>query len=78
MDFYQKGRYLSHRLYTKGGRKMKDEDEVRVAWILWQVLVDFTNLLWDRYEKDFIDRCLNEEEQKEIERHMVDDRDVPF
>jgi len=57
---------------------MRDEDEVKVAWILWQVLVDFTNLLWDRYEKDFIDRCLDEEEQKEIERHMVDDRDVPF
>ena len=57
---------------------MRDEDEVKVAWMLWQVLVDFTNLLWDRYEKDFIDRCLDEEEQKEIERHMVDDRDVPF
>ena len=42
---------------------MKDEKEVRLAWTLWNLIAKLNDLLWDRYEHQFIDFLMKEEEQ---------------
>lgn len=64
---------------------MKDTTEAKCAWVLWELFTDFNNLLWDRYEKEFLEFILKEEypikkEQKTKEQLItaeVDD-EVPF
>ena len=34
---------------------MKDEKEVQIAWEMLNLLEKLNQLLWDRYEDDFID-----------------------
>ena len=43
---------------------MKDEKEVQLAWTLWNLIEKLNDLLWDRYELDFIETHMKEEEQK--------------
>lgn len=43
---------------------MKDETEVHVAWEIWNLIARLNDLIWDRYEEDFIDIYLSEEEKK--------------
>ena len=33
----------------------KNISEAKLAWILWQRLQELSDLLWDRYDKDFPD-----------------------
>ena len=48
--------------------------EPRLAWALWQGLEKLSEILWDRYEEDFlnlakeegVDRAKNSEEEIEI------------
>ena len=40
---------------------MKDQTEAKVAWILWELFIEFSNLLWDRYEEQFLEFILNEQ-----------------
>ncbi len=50
------------------------ELEPRLAWALWQGLEKLSEILWDRYEADFlnlakeegVDRAKNSEEEIEI------------
>jgi len=34
--------------------KPQDVSETKLAWMIWQALEKLNNLLWDRYEKDFL------------------------
>jgi DNA polymerase IIIc chi subunit len=43
---------------------MKDENEVRIAWTLWNLIAKLNDLLWDRYENEFIEHHLKDEEEK--------------
>lgn len=40
---------------------MKDEKEVQIAWEMLNLLEKLNQLLWDRYEDDFIDIDLQED-----------------
>ena len=40
---------------------MKDQKEIQTAWEIWNLVERFRDLLWDRYDKDFIDISLQEE-----------------
>ncbi len=35
--------------------------EAKRAWILWQLLQELNDLLWDRYEKEFLDFLIEED-----------------
>ncbi len=39
-------------------------DEAKAAWILWNHLFDFQDLLWKTYEPDFLDFLVNDEDPK--------------
>ncbi|MEW6376895.1 MAG: hypothetical protein AB1502_14020 [Thermodesulfobacteriota bacterium] len=43
---------------------MKDQKEIQIAWEIWNLVEKLNNLLWDRYEEDFIEIYLREEVDK--------------
>ena len=49
---------------------MKSENltEAQIAWMLWNLHDRLNNLLWDRYEKEFLDWMMDENERKEMDR----------
>lgn len=43
---------------------MKDQNEIRLAWQLWDLTSRLNDLLWDRYGDEFIDIHLTEEDDR--------------
>jgi hypothetical protein len=43
---------------------MKNENEIEIAWNMWNLIEKLSDLLWDRYDNEFIERSLKIEEQK--------------
>jgi hypothetical protein len=43
---------------------MKDKEEVQVAWALWQLMTRLSNLIWERYQNEFVQQYPEEEEEK--------------
>jgi hypothetical protein len=43
---------------------MKDQKEIQIAWEIWNLINKLSDLLWDRYEKGFLEIYLKEEEDK--------------
>jgi hypothetical protein len=41
---------------------MKDEKEIQTAWEIWYLINRLSDLLWERYEEDFPDIDLQEQE----------------
>lgn len=39
---------------------MKDQNEIQLAWQLWDLVSRINDLLWDRYGDEFIDIHLTE------------------
>jgi len=56
---------------------MKSENltEAQIAWILWNLQERLNNLLWDRYEKEFLDWMMDGNEKKEMDRIMEEELD---
>ena len=52
------------------------ELEPRLAWAIWQELEKLSDLLWERYEEDFLD--LTEEEGAEQASGWEEDIETPF
>jgi len=52
------------------------ERESRLAWAICQELQKLSDLLWDRYEEDFLD--LTEEEGAEQASGWERDLEIPF
>ena len=50
--------------------------EPRLAWVLWQGLVRLSDLLWERYEEDFLE--LAEEERGALAKDSEEDLEIPF
>ena len=46
---------------------MRDENEIKIAWQLWNLIARLNDLIWDHYEAEFIEIYLNEEERKHWE-----------
>jgi len=51
------------RIYLSPGEKMEEENlsEGKRAWLLWQLLQELSDLLWNHYEEKFLDFALEEE-----------------
>ena len=43
---------------------MKNENEIQVAWKIWKIIYRLNDLIWDRYEDEFIELCGKEEDDK--------------
>jgi hypothetical protein len=59
---------------------MKQMSEAKIAWVLYNLLDEANDQLWNRHEKEFM-RLVAEEEQKEIragENLSEMDPDSPF
>jgi hypothetical protein len=54
---------------------MKDEKEIQTAWEIWILINRLNDLLWDRYEKEFPDLDLQEEEDKFL--RSIESPDLP-
>ena len=46
---------------------MKDQKEIQIAWGIWNLIERLNDLLWHRYEDEFIEIYLREEEDKSLE-----------
>ncbi len=46
---------------------MKDQKEIQIAWGIWNLIERLNDLLWYRYEDEFIEIYLREEEDKSLE-----------
>jgi hypothetical protein len=45
-------------------KKMKDQKEVRIALEIWNLINKLGDLLWNRYEEEFLEIYLKEEDDK--------------
>ena len=45
---------------------MKDQKEVRIALEIWNLINKLGELLWDRYEEEFLEIYLKEEDDKSL------------
>ena len=56
---------------------MKSENltEPQIAWILWNLYERLNQLLWTRYEKEFLDWTMDETQRKEMDRIMNEELD---
>jgi hypothetical protein len=41
-----------------------NSNEQEAAWRLWNLLEDLSTILWERYESEFIERHLAEEDRR--------------
>ena len=48
----------------KGEKRMNNEQEIQTAWTIWHLMARLNELIWNRYEKEFIERYLKLEEEK--------------
>jgi hypothetical protein len=37
---------------------MTPQEELRMAWALWHMLSQLTEILWERYEEEFLGLCI--------------------
>ena len=56
---------------------MKSETltEAQIAWILWNLHERLNKLLWDRYEKEFLDWAMDQNQSKEMDRMIEEELD---
>ncbi len=56
---------------------MKSEQltDAQIAWILWNLHERLNELLWARYEKEFLDWVMDENYRKEMDRTMAEELD---
>lgn len=45
---------------------MERTQETKIAWILWQLFLDIEEFLWQRYEDQFLDFIMEEQDKKHI------------
>jgi hypothetical protein len=56
---------------------MTDENEIHTAWTIWHLIARLNELIWDRYENEFIEQYLKIEEvkywQSQGDKHLQSD-----
>lgn len=43
---------------------MSKEEEIQIAWTIWNLMARLNELIWNRYENEFVERYLKLEEEK--------------
>lgn len=52
---------------------MSKEEEIQLAWTIWHLMARLNELIWNRYENEFIARYLKLEEEKYCESQADED-----
>jgi hypothetical protein len=55
--------------------KIENLTEVQIAWILYQLHERMDDLIWEHYEKEFLDCLRDENQRKEMDRIMEEELD---
>jgi hypothetical protein len=58
--------------------KPQDVSEAKLAWMIWQALEKLNGLLWDRYEKEFLNWAMDENDRKQMEKMLSEEFDDLF
>ena len=58
--------------------KWENLTEAQIAWVLCNLHERFNQLLWDRYEKEFLNWAMDENERKEMEKMLSEEFDDLF
>lgn len=56
---------------------MRDENEIKIAWDIWNLMVRLSVLIWDRYEEEFRTMVANKDKRKENTKQMDHDKMNP-
>lgn len=51
---------------------MKDPQEIRIAWVIWNLIYHLNDRLWDYYEEEFLQLSRDSEEIEEIDYLIAD------
>ena len=43
---------------------MNNQEEIHTAWAIWHLMARLNELIWNRYENEFIEQYLKLEEEK--------------
>ena len=43
---------------------MNNQEEIQTAWAVWHLMARLNQLIWNRYENEFIEQYLELEEEK--------------
>ena len=43
---------------------MNNQEEIQTAWAIWHLMTRLNELIWNRYENEFIEQYLKLEEEK--------------
>jgi hypothetical protein len=54
---------------------MKDQKEIQTAFEIWNLANKLSDLLWDRYEEEFLEIYLKEEDDKYL--RTIQDSNLP-
>ncbi len=54
---------------------MKDQKEIQIAFEIWNLTNKLNDLLWDRYEEEFLEIYLKEEDDKYL--RTIQDSNLP-
>lgn len=57
---------------------MHSPEEINIAWQLFNLLEELSNLLFDRYDHQFLDRFLQEEQPPPQTEHDENIEDLNF
>ena len=52
---------------------MSNEDEIQTAWAIWHLMARLNELIWNRYENEFIKQYLKLEEEKHSQSQLDED-----
>jgi hypothetical protein len=47
----------------EGAHSMDYEEEIWIAWSIWHLMARLSELIWNRYENEFIERYVKLEEE---------------
>ena len=47
---------------------MKGKNEIKIAWIIWHWITELNDKIWTRYENEFIDLILQDEDLKYLQK----------
>ena len=46
---------------------MSKEEELQIAWVIWNLIARLNDLIWDRYEDEFVKRYIKIEVQEDCD-----------
>ena len=62
---------------TQEDKTMKTKkEEAQLAFELWERMAQLESILWNRYDKEFLDMIMDEEDKTMMDNSSIDDTDT--